>query len=179
MTIRVTPCRPTAACGCGAPAARWRRQQLVAVDARPPPAAHGIPFHVDQCRGGRHPRVGDLRARLARRRQRRRSGGHQRLDDRAEQFRQDRNDLDQGAIDGTTGKVDINDLTIVLANSARLPDRPRPGWPRCPNRAPSGSCLPVPSACWPSLGGGGRHRATKPTKPEIAIHFGWLVFLVG
>ena len=53
----------------------------------------------------------------ARRRQRRRQGGHQRPDDRPVRFWPDRRAWSQGCMDGDpTGKVDINDLTIVLAN---------------------------------------------------------------
>ena len=55
-----------------------------------------------------------LKARPPRRRQRRRHGGRQRPDDRPQPFRPGRHDLSQGDFNGD-GTVDVNDLTIVLA----------------------------------------------------------------
>ena len=48
-------------------------------------------------------------------RQLRRQGGHQRPDHRADELRPDRDDWATGDFNGD-GKVDINDLTIVLTN---------------------------------------------------------------
>ena len=52
------------------------------------------------------------------------------------------------------GTVDINDLTIVLAHYGNSSSRRPPQRPPSPSRPPSRWCLPLPPRCSHWLGGG-------------------------